>query len=97
MYLETFNNFAGKSLDTTAGAGDDGDGESVLYSCLGGIKGVSRANIISLEETFGSLKSISQASYSELIEIPGLADTKARRLGKVFSQPFVVGGAKRRA
>jgi len=64
------------------------DYNSILRSVLTSIKGINRTDVETLRTNCGSLAGISRASEKVLLDLPGFAQTKVRRLEDAIHKPF---------
>lgn len=55
-----------------------------LHDALTSIKSINKNDVVTLANTFGSLKSMMSASVEEISLCPGFGETKVRRLYDTF-------------
>ncbi|KAL5277808.1 ERCC1 family protein [Megaselia abdita] len=68
----------------------DSDTHNRVVSALTGIKSINKTDATTLLQHFGSLVKIVNASEEQLSSVAGLGPKKAKRLYKVFNEPFLV-------
>ncbi|KAG0007136.1 ssDNA endonuclease and repair protein rad10 [Modicella reniformis] len=94
-YIETYKAYENKAPDAIKERVDN-DYLSKLTDCLTQIQAVNKTDVITLASTFGSFKSIMNASVDELGVLPGFGERKVKRLLEAFDQPFAIDPKKRR-
>lgn len=67
---------------------------SQLTGALTTVKSVSKTDVITLLSTFGSLRSIANASREDLLLCPGFGEQKVDRIRGVLDEPFVRPGRR---
>eukprot|EP00747_Dinoflagellata_sp_TGD_P196735 gnl/TRDRNA2_/TRDRNA2_67224_c0_seq1.p1 gnl/TRDRNA2_/TRDRNA2_67224_c0~~gnl/TRDRNA2_/TRDRNA2_67224_c0_seq1.p1 ORF type:complete len:218 (+),score=31.82 gnl/TRDRNA2_/TRDRNA2_67224_c0_seq1:63-716(+) len=87
-YLETLHRYQSKSAEVLMGRVAEGDHRSRLSEVLTTIRGINKTDASSLSIRFGSLAGIAKASDEELLQCPGVGDTKVKQLHRVFHAPF---------
>ncbi|KAI9203119.1 restriction endonuclease type II-like protein [Polychytrium aggregatum] len=60
------------------------------------IKTVNKTDVVTLSSTFGSVKSIMNATEEELSLLPGFGERKVRRIYEAFREPFIASKKPRR-
>lgn len=86
-YLETYKAYEKKSASLIQ------EKEEVEYlpkvtKALSTIKGINKADVIKLLDSFGNLKGIANASEKDLLLCPGMGEKKVKRLFETFHEPF---------
>ena len=95
-YLELFRAFTAARTPADAIAGRVGDDYlSRLGAVLTTVRGVTRADVLSLGAAFGSLRGILTAPRAAIAATPGIGPTKAARLATALSEPFFGGGGQK--
>ncbi|KAF8590878.1 DNA repair protein rad10 [Ramaria rubella] len=87
LYLSTFKQFEHKPPDMIKERIDK-DYTAILRSAITSIKSINKTDAETLRSNFGSFAGISRASEQSLLDLPGLAQTKVRRLREAFHKPF---------
>ncbi|KAF9192481.1 ssDNA endonuclease and repair protein rad10 [Haplosporangium sp. Z 767] len=94
-YIETFKAYENKAPDAIKERVEN-DYLSKLTDCLTQIQSINKTDVITLSSTFGSFRSIMNASVDELGVLPGFGERKVKRLLEAFDQPFAIDPKKRR-
>ena len=95
-YLETYKAYEHKNADALQEkfiqTGNNPDGAFIqnFTEFLCSIKSINKTDASTLRQTFGSLKSISEASKSELSVVPGFGPLKVNRVFDIFRTPFLI-------
>ncbi|KAF8473780.1 restriction endonuclease type II-like protein [Gautieria morchelliformis] len=87
LYLSTFKQYEHKPPDIIKERVDK-DYASIFRSALTSIKGINKTDVQTLRSNCGSFAGISRASEQTLLDLPGFAQTKVRRLRDTFHKPF---------
>mmetsp|Transcript_32506 Transcript_32506/g.52657 ORF Transcript_32506/g.52657 Transcript_32506/m.52657 type:complete len:265 (-) Transcript_32506:303-1097(-) len=84
-YLETYRAYENKGPEAIQER-VDGDYLAKLQDALSVIRSVNKTDVMTLAQTFGSLKAIMNASMDELSLCPGLGEKKVRRIYEAFHE-----------
>eukprot|EP00741_Cyanophora_paradoxa_P001338 tig00000480_g1294.t1 len=86
-YLETFRAYETKGPESIQER-PESDYLAKLQDVLTQIRAVNKTDVLTLAQTFGSLKAIMNASMDELALCPGLGEKKVRRIYEAFHEPL---------
>jgi len=96
-YLELLHAFAGAGTRADAIAGRVGDdAASRLAAALTSVRGVNKADVLTLWNAFGTPAGVFKATPAALAAAAGVGPTKAARLAAALRRPFFGGAAPAR-
>jgi len=89
-YLETFKFYDGKaSIYASIQEKVEIEFLPKMAQVLTQVKSINKADVVTLMDTFGSLRNISNADEHQLLLCPGLGEKKVKRLYQALHEPFV--------
>ena len=87
-YIETFKAYENKSTTSIQEKAEVDFLPQVTKFLTTNIPGLNKTDVITLLETYGDVATLSRQSEHDLLLIPGIGDTKAKRIYKLFHSPF---------
>lgn len=90
-YIETFKAYETKSIASIQEKQEVDFLPQVTKFLTSNIPGLNKTDVITLLETYGDVATLSRQSEHDLLLIPGIGDTKAKRIYKMFHTLFIAG------
>ncbi|XP_055709652.1 DNA excision repair protein ERCC-1 [Phlebotomus papatasi] len=85
--IESYKMFENRSSDWIKERPAD-DPHTKLLTALSSIKHINKTDSMTLLQNFGTLENIMKSSEERLVSCPGLGPRKAKKLYKLFHEPF---------